>query len=148
MASFTAWSPRAAPGNLPAYARAGLPVGAQLVVTDSLRLLIAYASTAVADGHVIVVSGESGIGKTTMAGAVEAVATVRVARAVPSDSIHGTYGGAEGVLAELAEVGIDYDDVMQRLEVEGVEKFDASWDELGHELARGLGKPGPETLGA
>jgi transaldolase len=34
------------------------------------------------------------------------------------------------VLAELAGVGIDYDDVMQLLEVEGVEKFDARWDEV------------------
>jgi hypothetical protein len=79
--TFTAWSPEAAPDRLPAYARTGLPAGARLVITDELRLLIAYASTAVQDGHVIVVSGESGIGKTTMAGAVEAVATVRVARA-------------------------------------------------------------------
>jgi transaldolase len=65
---------------------------------------------------------------------------------VPSDSIHGTYGDAEGVLAELAAVGIDYDDVMQLLEVEGVEKFDASWDEVGRELERTLGNPGPEAL--
>ena len=74
--TFPAWSPEAAPDRLPAYARTGLPAGARLVITDELRLLIAYASTAVPDGHVIVVSGESGLGKTTMAGAVEAVATV------------------------------------------------------------------------
>lgn len=77
----TPWNPESAPHQLPAYARVGLPTGARLVVTDELRLLIAYASTAVAGGHVIVVSGESGVGKTTMAGAVEAVADVRVARA-------------------------------------------------------------------
>jgi transaldolase len=65
---------------------------------------------------------------------------------VPSDSIHGTYGDAEGVLAELAAVGVDYDDVMQLLEVEGVEKFDASWDEVGRELERTLGNRGPVAL--
>ena len=65
--------------------------------------------------------------------------------AVPSDSIHGTYGGAEAVLAELATIGIDYDDVMRLLEVEGIEKFDASWLAVGAELDRSLGTTGPEA---
>lgn len=34
------------------------------------------------------------------------------------------------VLRKLAKVGIDYDDVVQTLESEGVEKFVASWNEL------------------
>jgi transaldolase len=58
---------------------------------------------------------------------------------VPVDSIHGTYGDAERVLAELATVGIDYDDVMQVLEAEGVEKFDGSWGAVGDKLAGVLG---------
>ena len=62
---------------------------------------------------------------------------------VPSDSIHGTYGGAEAVFAELERIGIDYDDVMQLLEVEGIEKFDASWIAVGAELERSLGETGP-----
>jgi transaldolase len=37
---------------------------------------------------------------------------------------------ARGDLAALAEVGVDYDDVTQTLEDEGVEKFVASWHEL------------------
>ena len=37
---------------------------------------------------------------------------------------------SEGQLAALADVGIDYDDVVQTLEDEGVEKFVASWNEL------------------
>jgi transaldolase len=53
---------------------------------------------------------------------------------VPVDSIHGTYGAAEQVLADLAEVGVDYDDVMRVLETHGIEKFDASRDALGREL--------------
>jgi transaldolase len=66
---------------------------------------------------------------------------------VPVDSIHGTYGDAERVLAELAAVGIDYGDVMQVLEAEGVEKFDASWEAVGEELARSLGTSGPRGSG-
>jgi transaldolase len=37
---------------------------------------------------------------------------------------------ARGDLAALADVGVDYDDVVQTLEDEGVEKFVASWHEL------------------
>ena len=53
---------------------------------------------------------------------------------VPGDSIHGTYEAAEQVLADLADVGVDYDDVMRVLETDGIEKFDASWDALGRDL--------------
>jgi transaldolase len=37
---------------------------------------------------------------------------------------------AEADLQRLAEVGVDYDDVVQKLEDEGVEKFSKSWQEL------------------
>jgi transaldolase len=37
---------------------------------------------------------------------------------------------AARVFEELAEAGVDYDDVTQTLEREGVEKFGASFDEL------------------
>jgi transaldolase len=37
---------------------------------------------------------------------------------------------AEGVFAALAEAGVDYDDVTETLEREGVEKFAASFSEL------------------
>jgi transaldolase len=60
---------------------------------------------------------------------------------VPVDSIHGTCGAAEQVLADLADLGVDYDDVMRVLETEGIEKFDASWDALGHELLPVLTAP-------
>ncbi len=46
------------------------------------------------------------------------------------DTVTTHYVEAQQVLDELAEVGIDYDDVVQVLEDEGVEKFDASWSEL------------------
>jgi transaldolase len=57
---------------------------------------------------------------------------------VPDDSIHGTYGDAEAVLGELAALGIDYGDVVQVLEDQGVTTFDASWDHLGQRLASAL----------
>jgi transaldolase len=57
---------------------------------------------------------------------------------VPGDHIHGTYEAAEQVLADLADVGVDYDDVMRVLETDGIEKFDASWDALGRDLLRKL----------
>lgn len=37
---------------------------------------------------------------------------------------------AETTLAAMAEVGVDYDDVMDTLETEGVEKFIAAWEEV------------------
>jgi len=49
---------------------------------------------------------------------------------IPGDTIRGHYIDARAVLHELAEVGIDYDDVVLTLEREGVEKFEASWVDL------------------
>ncbi len=46
------------------------------------------------------------------------------------DQVSGTEGEAQQVLDDLAEVGISYDEVVDVLEREGVEKFDASWAEL------------------
>jgi hypothetical protein len=99
-----AWNPTAAPRLLPEYARTGLPAGASLVITDELRLLIAFASRAATGGDVVVVSGESGLGKTTMAGAVEAVATVRVARAEMQPRVRDKQVWRELALAVLGHV--------------------------------------------
>ena len=41
-----------------------------------------------------------------------------------------TYAEAQSVLAQLAAAGIDYDDVVQVLEDEGVEKFETAWNDL------------------
>jgi transaldolase len=61
---------------------------------------------------------------------------------VPADSIHGHYEEARQVLDRLHAVGIDYDEVMQGLEDSAVSKFDASWDQLGEQLAASLhGRP-------
>jgi transaldolase len=47
-----------------------------------------------------------------------------------SDSVHGTYDDARKVLADLEAAGVSYDDVVQVLEDEGVDKFEVSWNEL------------------
>ena len=46
------------------------------------------------------------------------------------DTVHGTYDQSRQVIADLEELGISYDDVVQVLEDEGVAKFGASWNEL------------------
>jgi transaldolase len=46
------------------------------------------------------------------------------------DTIHGTYEQSRKVFADLAALGISYDDVVEVLEVEGVEKFATSWHEF------------------
>jgi transaldolase len=58
---------------------------------------------------------------------------------IPDDSIHGTYADSQAVLDDLAALGIDYGDVVQVLEDQGVTTFDASWDHLGQRLAAALG---------
>jgi transaldolase len=49
---------------------------------------------------------------------------------VRGDTIRSAYTDAEQVMRELADVGVDVADVVQVLEDEGVEKFEASWSEL------------------
>jgi transaldolase len=46
------------------------------------------------------------------------------------DTVTGSYEQARKVLDDLAQLGIDYDDVVDTLEREGVEKFEQSWLEL------------------
>ncbi len=50
--------------------------------------------------------------------------------AVPGDTITGSYDEARQVFAGLTEHGIDFNDVVDTLEREGVEKFEASWREV------------------
>ena len=49
---------------------------------------------------------------------------------VEGDQVTTKYAEAQQVMDDLARVGVDYDDVIETLEREGVEKFVASWDEL------------------
>ncbi|MFG3488070.1 transaldolase [Streptomyces sp. NPDC047972] len=49
---------------------------------------------------------------------------------VSGDTVRGTYDQARAELAAVEKLGIAYDDVVQLLEDEGVEKFEASWNDL------------------
>jgi transaldolase len=49
---------------------------------------------------------------------------------ITGDSITGNYADAAAVMNSLQQAGIDYDDVVNLLEVEGLDKFEKSWTEL------------------
>jgi transaldolase len=55
------------------------------------------------------------------------------------DTVTGSYGQAQEVLDSLAALGIDYDDVVDVLEREGVDKFEKSWIELLDSVRAQLG---------
>jgi transaldolase len=58
---------------------------------------------------------------------------------VKPDTVTGAYGEAQQVLDDLAALGIGYDDVVDTLEREGVQKFEASWVELVSSVDKQLG---------
>ncbi|MCW3494386.1 transaldolase [Microbacterium sp. SSM24] len=49
---------------------------------------------------------------------------------IAGDTVTGTYAAAHQIFADLAAAGVDFADVTQVLEDEGVEKFIASWHDL------------------
>jgi len=49
---------------------------------------------------------------------------------VRGDAVRSSYDKSREVLAGLARLGIDLDEVTALLEREGVEKFVTSWDEM------------------
>jgi transaldolase len=49
---------------------------------------------------------------------------------IRGDTVRGGYATAAAVVAGLAAVGIDVAKVADTLEAEGVEKFEASWNDL------------------
>jgi len=69
---------------------------------------------------------------------------------VQGDRVSGTKAEAQQVLDSLAKLGIDFDDVVDVLEREGVQKFDASWGELVETVQTALteAKQGKESPGS
>src|SRR5260370_23056640 len=61
---------------------------------------------------------------------------------IPADSVRDHYQDARQVLSQLRALGVDYDDVVQVLEDRGLATFDASWRELGDQVAAELRHPG------
>ncbi|WP_225800730.1 transaldolase [Streptomyces sp. NK15101] len=49
---------------------------------------------------------------------------------VTGDTVRGTYEQSRAELEAVEKLGISYDDVVQLLEDEGVDKFEASWNDL------------------
>ncbi|ADI11159.1 transaldolase [Streptomyces bingchenggensis BCW-1] len=62
---------------------------------------------------------------------------------ITGDAVRGTYEQAKADLVALAGVGISYDDVVQLLEDEGVEKFETSWNDLLKSTEAELGRLAP-----
>lgn len=57
---------------------------------------------------------------------------------VDGDKVSTLYTQADEVISDLADVGVDLDDVISKLEREGVEKFVVSWNELLETVASQL----------
>ena len=57
---------------------------------------------------------------------------------VSGDTITGAYEGSRRLLDQLAAAGIDFDDVTEYLERDGLAKFEKSWGELGATVAAEL----------
>lgn len=76
---------------------------------------------------------------------LEAVADHGVVR---GDTVTTTYAKAQQVLDDLKAAGIDYDDVVQQLEQEGVSKFEDAWNELIASVTDQLEKAGAEVMPA
>jgi transaldolase len=64
---------------------------------------------------------------------------------ITGDTVTGHYVDAQQVLDDLAAVGVDYDDVVQVLEDEAIEKFENSWNELIESIQGELDKLGAEV---
>jgi transaldolase len=59
---------------------------------------------------------------------------------VAGDTVTPNYDHARQVMAALADVGVDFDDVVKVVEEEGVEKFEKSWQELTDTVTTALDK--------
>ena len=69
---------------------------------------------------------------------------------VRGDTVTGRYDEAQQVLNDLAAIGVEYKDVVDTLEREGVEKFAQSWQQLGGSVTEQLnstagGQQAPEN---
>jgi transaldolase len=64
------------------------------------------------------------------------------------ETIRPMYAEAKKVLDDLAELGVDYDDIVQVLEDEGVDKFEVSWNELLEAVQSELERLAPDKTAA
>jgi transaldolase len=64
------------------------------------------------------------------------------------NAIEGTYEAAREVFRDLKRIGIDFTEVVNRLEEQGLASFAKSWDELIASVAGQLEKAGAEVMPA
>ena len=67
---------------------------------------------------------------------------------VRGDTVTSTYADAQKVLDDLAGAGIDYDQVVDQLESEGVAKFEEAWNDLIASVTEQLEKAGADVMPA
>jgi transaldolase len=67
---------------------------------------------------------------------------------VRGDTVTGTYDDAQKVLDDLAAAGISYDEVVEKLEREGVAKFEEAWNSLIESVTEQLEKAGADVMPA
>jgi len=108
-----------------AGARPQLPLWASTGVKDPAYTDTRYVLELVTDGVV----------NTMPEATLRAVADHGVVR---GDTIRRSYDEAAAVMAALADVGIDYDDVVVKLEHDGLTTFQASWAALAETLQHKL----------
>lgn len=65
---------------------------------------------------------------------------------IQGDTIRPAYAAARQVLRDIADVGINYDEVVQILEDEGIDKFEASWALVTAQLTDRLRRAGDDSL--
>ena len=57
---------------------------------------------------------------------------------ITADTVTGAYADADALLDAVGAAGVSYQDVVDVLETEGLEKFEAAWDELLGSVRSGL----------
>lgn len=66
---------------------------------------------------------------------------------VTGNTVAGAYDQARADLDTVKKLGVDYDDVVQLLEDEGVEKFEAAWTDLLNSTEAELKRLAPPSEG-
>ncbi|WP_129359690.1 MULTISPECIES: transaldolase [Micrococcaceae] len=59
---------------------------------------------------------------------------------IAGDTVSGTYDQAEADINALEKIGVSYNEVVEKLETEGIKKFEDSWEELLETVSKALGK--------
>jgi transaldolase len=67
---------------------------------------------------------------------------------VRGDTVTGGYDDAQALLDLLRDAGVDYDDVVEQLEREGVSKFEDAWNELIESVTEQLERAGADVMPA